>query len=67
MTGKRQGAGEVDAAIDRLFTWAAWADKYDGLVKGVPIRGIALAMNEPVGKIAAFRAGRCATYLAPFH
>ena len=54
MTGKRGGAGEVDASIDRLFTWAAWADKYDGAAKGVPLRGIALAMNEPVGKIAAF-------------
>jgi aldehyde dehydrogenase (NAD+) len=54
MTGKRQGKAEVDAAIDRLFTWAAWADKFDGRAKGVPIRGIALAMNEPVGKIATF-------------
>ncbi len=54
MTGKRGGAAEVDASIDRLFTWAAWADKYDGAAKGVPLRGIALAMNEPVGKIVAF-------------
>ena len=54
MTGKRTGAGEVEAAIDRLFTWAAWADKHDGRAKGVPLRGIALAMNEPVGKIGAF-------------
>ena len=54
MTGKKSGAGEVAASIDRLFTWAAWADKYDGSAKGVPIRGIALAVNEPVGKVAAF-------------
>ena len=54
LTGKRGGSQEVDASIDRLFTWAAWADKYDGAAKGVPLRGIALAMNEPVGKIAAF-------------
>ncbi len=54
MTGRRGGAAEVEASIDRLFTWAAWADKYDGRVKGVPIRGVALAMHEPVGKIAAF-------------
>ena len=45
---------EVDTAISRLFTYAAWADKYDGAAKGVPIRGIALAMNEPVGIIGAF-------------
>ena len=54
MTGKRNGAREVDASISRLFTYAAWADKYDGAVKGVPLRGVALAMNEPVGVIGAF-------------
>jgi aldehyde dehydrogenase (NAD+) len=48
MTG-RDGEAEVDATISRLFTYAAWADKYDGLVHSVPIRGVALAMNEPVG------------------
>ena len=56
MTGKRGGAAEVQASVDRLFDWAAWADKYDGRAKGVPLRGIALAMNEPVGKIGAFAA-----------
>ncbi len=50
MTG-RDGTAEVATAIDRLFTAAAWADKYDGQVHGVPIRGVALAMKEPVGTI----------------
>ena len=50
LTGK-PGAVEVDASIQRLFTYAAWADKYDGAAKSVPIRGIALAMNEPCGVI----------------
>ncbi|WP_147125973.1 aldehyde dehydrogenase family protein [Shimia ponticola] len=49
--GGRSGDKEVDAAINSLFTWAAWADKHDGRAKGVPIRGVALAMNEPVGTI----------------
>ena len=53
MTGKRQGGKEVDASIQRLFTAAAWADKYDGQVHSVPIRGVALAMKEPVGIIGA--------------
>ena len=53
MTGKRQGAKEVEASIQRLFTYAAWADKNDGQVHGVPIRGVALAMKEPVGIIGA--------------
>ncbi len=50
LTG-RPGAAEVDASISRLFTYAAWADKYDGQAKSVPIRGVALAMNEPCGVI----------------
>ncbi|ATF19804.1 aldehyde dehydrogenase family protein [Phaeobacter gallaeciensis] len=53
MTGKSQGAQEVEASIQRLFTAAAWADKYDGQAHGVPIRGVALAMKEPVGLIGA--------------
>ena len=45
------GTAEVDAAIDRLFTYAAWADKFDGAAKSVPLRGVALAMPEPTGVI----------------
>jgi aldehyde dehydrogenase (NAD+) len=41
--------GEVDASIARLFSYAAWADKYDGSVHQVPIRGVTLAMHEPIG------------------
>lgn len=54
MTGGKHGAKEVDAAISRLFTYAAWADKFDGAAKPVPMRGVALAMNEPVGVIGGF-------------
>ncbi|SFT92725.1 aldehyde dehydrogenase family protein [Sedimentitalea nanhaiensis] len=53
MKGGRQGAKEVEASIQRLFSAAAWADKYDGQVHSVPIRGVALAMKEPVGIIGA--------------
>src|SRR3954471_17627840 len=51
MTGRPSddAAREVDAAISRLFTYGAWADKYDGAVHSVPIRGVAIAMNEPIG------------------
>ena len=45
------GRAEVDASIARLFTYAAWADKWDGAVHHTPIRGVTLAMNEPVGVI----------------
>jgi aldehyde dehydrogenase (NAD+) len=51
MTGHSDGSAEVEAAVSRLFTYAAWADKYDGAVHDVPIRGVALAMNEPIGVV----------------
>ncbi|AHG90561.1 Aldehyde Dehydrogenase [Gemmatirosa kalamazoonensis] len=51
LTGRGDGRAEIDAAVSRLFTYAAWADKYDGLVHDVPIRGVALAMNEPIGVV----------------
>jgi aldehyde dehydrogenase (NAD+) len=54
MTGARNGAKEVDVSVNRLFTYAAWADKYDGRVAQVPLRGVALAMVEPCGVIGAF-------------
>jgi len=40
---------EVAAAVDRLFVYGAWADKYDGAVHSPPLRGVALAMHEPIG------------------
>ncbi len=46
-----QGAREVEASVARLFSYAAWADKYDGAVHHTPIRGVTLAMNEPIGVI----------------
>jgi aldehyde dehydrogenase (NAD+) len=49
--GSRRARQEVDASISRLFTYGAWADKYDGAVHSVPIRGVAIAMNEPIGVI----------------
>lgn len=53
MTGQdlKETQEEVQLSIERLFTYAAWADKYDGAAHGAPIRGVALAMNEPVGTI----------------
>jgi len=50
--GKRRAKQEVEASISRLFTYAAWADKYDGAVHSVPIRGVSIAMNEPIGVMA---------------
>jgi aldehyde dehydrogenase (NAD+) len=49
--GARRAKHEVDVSISRLFTYGAWADKHDGAVHSVPIRGVAIAMNEPIGVI----------------
>ena len=42
---------EVEASISRLFTYGAWADKFDGAAHTPPLRGVALAMHEPLGVI----------------
>ena len=51
MTGVKKPAAlnEVDAAIRRLFTYGAWADKYEGQIHTPPLRGLALALKEPLG------------------
>jgi len=49
--GPERARAEVDAAVSRLFTYASWADKYDGQVHPTTIRGVTLAMNEPIGVV----------------
>jgi len=53
LTGVSAAAAEqeVDASISRLFAYGAWADKYEGAVHVPPMRGVALAMVEPVGVV----------------
>ncbi|MBL4680007.1 MAG: aldehyde dehydrogenase family protein [Pseudomonadales bacterium] len=46
---KKQSQTEVEDSIERLFFYAAWADKYDGAVHQPPIKGVTLAMNEAIG------------------
>ncbi len=43
---------EVQASISRLFSYAAWADKFEGAVHRPPMRGAVLAMPEAIGVIA---------------
>ncbi len=42
---------EVDQSVERLFCYAAWADKFDGQVHATPFRNITFAMNEPLGVV----------------
>lgn len=53
MTGvaPSKASAEVAAAIERLFAYGAWADKYEGVVHSPPLRGVALAMHEPIGVV----------------
>ncbi|MFQ5972585.1 MAG: aldehyde dehydrogenase family protein [Alphaproteobacteria bacterium] len=53
MTGvsKRAADREVRTSVERLFSYAAWADKFDGAVHAAPIRDVTLAMNEPIGVV----------------
>ena len=51
VVGKKQADAEVRFGIERIFSYAAWADKYEGAVHNPPFRNVALAMKEPVGTI----------------
>jgi aldehyde dehydrogenase (NAD+) len=50
--GAEQAGAELNAGIERIFSYAAWADKFDGAVHNPPFRNIAIAMNEPIGTVA---------------
>jgi aldehyde dehydrogenase (NAD+) len=51
LVGEKQAGLEVDCGIQRIFSYAAWADKFDGAVHNPPFRNIAIAMNEPIGTV----------------
>jgi aldehyde dehydrogenase (NAD+) len=53
MTGRSLSSSqeEVDLAVERLFTYAAWADKYGGTIQETTLRGVTVAVNEPIGVI----------------
>jgi aldehyde dehydrogenase (NAD+) len=49
VVGAKQAKREVAASIERVFSYAGWADKFDGLVHNPPMRNISIAMNEAIG------------------
>jgi aldehyde dehydrogenase (NAD+) len=49
--GEKQAAEEVEISIERIFSYAAWADKFDGAVHNPPVRNVAIAMNEAIGTV----------------
>ena len=51
IVGPDRALAEVTASIERCFSYAAWADKYDGAVHNPPFRNVSIAMNEAIGTI----------------
>jgi len=51
VVGKKQAETEISLGIERIFSYAAWADKYDGAVHNPPFRNVVLAMKEPIGTV----------------
>jgi aldehyde dehydrogenase (NAD+) len=51
VVGEEQAADEVRLSVERLFSYAAWADKFEGAVHNPPFRSISIAMNEAIGTV----------------
>ncbi len=43
---------EFDQSIERLFYYGAMTDKFEGSIHNPPIRGLTLAVKEPIGVVA---------------
>ncbi len=46
-----EAVAEVEASIARLFSYGAWADKFEGSVHTPPLRGLALGVHDSVGVV----------------
>ena len=46
---KKHAGLEVETAVRRIFSYAALADKHEGLIHQPPMRALALSLNEPIG------------------
>jgi aldehyde dehydrogenase (NAD+) len=51
VVGQKQAEAEVRLGIERIFSYAAWADKFEGTVHDPPFRNVTLAMREPIGTV----------------
>ncbi len=54
MSGQRMedAIAELNTAIERIYFYAAYADKYDGRVHSTVLNNVTLAMPEPIGVMA---------------
>uniref|UniRef100_R4GAV3 Aldehyde dehydrogenase domain-containing protein n=1 Tax=Anolis carolinensis TaxID=28377 RepID=R4GAV3_ANOCA len=53
LTGAQEEAAlrEVDLSVQRLFYWAAYSDKYGGVVQETSLYGASLLFREPLGVV----------------
>jgi aldehyde dehydrogenase (NAD+) len=49
--GPEQAAIELDYGVERIFAYAAWADKFEGSIHNPPMRMVTLAMKEAIGTV----------------
>jgi len=49
--GPEQAAIELDYGVERIFSYAAWCDKFEGSVHNPPMRMVTLAMKEAIGTV----------------
>ena len=50
---KKDALEEFNTAKERIFYYASMADKFEGHIHNPPIRGLTLAVKEPIGVIAS--------------
>jgi|EP01047_Picozoa_sp_COSAG01_P051547 aldehyde dehydrogenase (NAD+) len=55
----KEAAKEVATTIERLFHWAAFADKYGGTVQETTLYGMTVAVHEPLGVIGITAPEEC--------
>jgi aldehyde dehydrogenase (NAD+) len=46
---QNEAAQEVALSLERIYFYAAWADKYDGQVHRTAMKNVTFAMPEPIG------------------
>ncbi len=53
LTGQSKSAAEKEfmTGLERVFSYAGWCDKYEGVVHTPPQQSVVLAMNEPIGVV----------------
>ena len=44
---------EFDLSCERIFYYASMADKFEGLIHNPPLRGLTMAVKEPIGVITS--------------